>query len=118
MVLDLRSKFLFLLDEFSDISAPNFASAVRFDGSHLLLFSSVRMICLIFVLGCEYEPDSQIYVQQISVLQPQILLLVINLLILISGGPSNPMQNAYTIPMSINAPTGCDSITCSISDIR
>ncbi|OAE26947.1 hypothetical protein AXG93_2277s1000 [Marchantia polymorpha subsp. ruderalis] len=26
--------------------------------------------------------------------------------------------NAYTIPMSINAPTGCSSITCSIGDIR
>ncbi|BFI17441.1 hypothetical protein MPTK1_6g06422 [Marchantia polymorpha subsp. ruderalis] len=25
--------------------------------------------------------------------------------------------NAYTIPMSINAPTGCTTITCSISDI-
>ncbi|BBN13808.1 hypothetical protein MPTK1_6g06550 [Marchantia polymorpha subsp. ruderalis] len=25
--------------------------------------------------------------------------------------------NAYTIPMSINAPTGCSSITCSIGDI-
>ncbi|OAE25145.1 hypothetical protein AXG93_3217s1620 [Marchantia polymorpha subsp. ruderalis] len=26
--------------------------------------------------------------------------------------------NAYTIPMSIRAPTGCPSINCSISDIR
>lgn len=30
------SKFLFIFVEFSDISAPKFASAVRFDCSHLL----------------------------------------------------------------------------------